>query len=197
MILIIDNYDSFTYNLVQMIECLHENVKVIKNDELTIKEIQDLNPKGILLSPGPSTPDHAGICLDVVKHFHKDIPILGICLGHQVIAQAFGGEVIRAKHLMHGKIDKISHDFNGVYYGMPQDFIATRYHSLIISEHNVPACLKVTSRSSTDSYIMGLRHVEYPIEGLQFHPESYKTEYGHQLIKNFLKQTRVGGFKNV
>lgn len=193
MILIIDNYDSFTYNLVQMVESLYGQAKVIKNDELTIEEIEMLKPNGIIISPGPSTPDNAGICLEVVKSFYESVPILGICLGHQVIAQTFGATIMRAEHLMHGKIDRIKHDSKGIYTNMPQRFIATRYHSLVVSEHHIPESIMITSRSTVDNYIMGIRHVEYPVEGLQFHPESYKTENGHLLISNFLMHTRLGG----
>lgn len=193
MILIIDNYDSFTYNLVQMVEALNENVKVIKNDELTIDEIKKLPVKGIIISPGPSTPSNAGICLDVVKTFYKYIPILGICLGHQTIAQAFGSKIIHAKILVHGKVDLIHHDFNGLYLDVNQDFFATRYHSLIVSESSLSNELMVTSRSKSDMSIMGVRHVKYHTEGLQFHPESYKTTEGIKIIRNFLNITRIGG----
>ena len=196
MILIIDNYDSFTYNLVQMVETLNENVMVIKNDELTIDEIKKLPLRGIIISPGPSTPNNAGICLDVVKSFYKEVPILGICLGHQTIAQAFGSKITPAKVLVHGKVDSIHHDFKGLYLDVDQDFIATRYHSLIVSESSLSNELMVTSRSKSDMSIMGVRHIKYHTEGLQFHPESYKTTQGVKLIRNFLNLTRIGG-KNV
>lgn len=194
MILIIDNYDSFTYNLYQMISCLYDDVRIIKNDEMTVEEVKALKPKGIVLSPGPCTPNEAGICLEVVHQFYEDIPILGICLGHQIIGQAFGASVIKARHLVHGKIDAIRHDYKGLFHGLSQDFIATRYHSLILDDKTVPAELMVTARASSDQYIMGIRHIHYPVEGFQFHPESYKTLVGIDIMKNFVDLVRVGGY---
>lgn len=194
MILIIDNYDSFTYNLVQMVETLYAPIMVIKNDELSIEEIQTLNPSGIIISPGPCTPNEAGICLELVQSLYKDVPILGICLGHQTISQAFGAKVVQAKYIVHGKVDKIKHDYKGLFYKLPKEFLATRYHSLIVDEFNFPSQLMITARSSSDQYIMGVRHIHYPVEGVQFHPESYKTESGMAIIKNFVELTRVGGY---
>jgi anthranilate synthase/aminodeoxychorismate synthase-like glutamine amidotransferase len=194
MILIIDNYDSFTYNLVQMVESLYDTVKIIKNDDHTVETIAKMNPKGIILSPGPCTPNKAGVCLDLVKYFYDKIPILGICLGHQVIAQSFGSLIIEADHLMHGKVDKIFNDGQGLFADLHHEFTATRYHSLIVDDCHLSTELMVTARSSTDQYIMGLRHIHYPVEGLQFHPESYKTEFGMTIISQYIELVRTGGY---
>lgn len=194
MILIIDNYDSFTYNLVNMIAQETEDIRVIKNDTHTIEDIFEMKPAGILISPGPCTPKEAGICVDVIKALYKDIPILGICLGHQCIGAAFDSKIIKANHICHGLVDTIKHDFNGLFYNIEHAFTATRYHSLIISDHQLSSQLMVTARAQSDDYIMGLRHIHYPLEGFQFHPESYLTPHGHQLIKNFVELTRVGGY---
>lgn len=190
MILMIDNYDSFTYNLVQYVGELGETVKVIRNDELTIREIEQLTPAIIIVSPGPCTPNEAGVSLDVVQHFAGKIPIFGVCLGHQTIGQAFGGKVIRAKTLMHGKTSPVFHDGQGVNNNMPNPFNATRYHSLLVEKETLPDCLEVTSWTA-DGEIMGLRHKLYPIEGVQYHPESIMTEEGKRLIQNFLESHLV------
>lgn len=190
MILMIDNYDSFTYNLVQYVGELGETVKVIRNDELTIQEIEQLAPAIIIVSPGPCTPNEAGISLEVVLHFAGKIPIFGVCLGHQTIGQAFGGEVIRAKTLMHGKTSPVFHDGKGVNNNMPNPFNATRYHSLLVEKETLPDCLEVTSWTA-EGEIMGLRHKLFPIEGVQYHPESIMTEEGKRLIQNFLESHLV------
>lgn len=186
MILIIDNYDSFTYNLVQYIKQLGEEVRIVRNDQLTLQDIEQLNPDYILISPGPGNPSQAGICLDVVHHFYKTIPILGVCLGHQIIAQAFGGNVIKAKMPMHGKTSLIVHDGKSVFANIENNVQVTRYHSLVVEEESLPECLKITAKSAKGE-IMAIRHTKYPIEGLQFHPESILTEYGLQMIRNFFQ----------
>lgn len=186
MILMIDNYDSFTYNLVQYIGELGEKVKVVRNDELSISEIEQLSPSIIVVSPGPCTPNEAGISLDVITHFAGKIPIFGVCLGHQSIGQAFGGKVIRAERLMHGKTSPVFHDGKGVNANMPNPFQATRYHSLLVEKESLPDCLEVTSWT-VEGEIMGLRHKELAVEGVQFHPESIMTEEGKKLIQNFFE----------
>ena len=190
MILVIDNYDSFTYNLVQYLGELGEEVQVRRNDEIDIEGIKQLNPDHILLSPGPCTPNEAGITLDVIEQFKGIIPIFGVCLGHQAIGQAFGGEVIRAERLMHGKTSPILHHGTSVFEGLPSPFTATRYHSLIVERATLPDCLEITAETE-EGEIMGLRHKQYPIEGVQFHPESIITDHGHQMLRNFLKH-KVG-----
>jgi len=188
MILMIDNYDSFTYNIVQYCLELGADLKVIRNDELTVDEIEKLNPEKIILSPGPATPDDAGVCLDVIKYFQDKIPIFGICLGHQSIAQAFGGEVIRAKNMMHGKTSKVKLcNDSEIFKGLPEEFTQTRYHSLSVKEETLPSCLKITSRSLDDNEIMSLEVENKKIYGVQFHPESIMSEYGYEMIDNFLK----------
>lgn len=190
MLLMIDNYDSFTYNIVQYLCELGAEVEVHRNDEITIEEIQKLAPQKIVISPGPCTPDEAGISLDVVREFGGTIPLLGICLGHQSIGQAFGGKVIRAEDVMHGKTSMIHHSKKGVFHGLPNPFEATRYHSLVVEKASLPDCLEVTAWTETDGMlqeIMGLRHKDLPIEGVQFHPESIMTPQGHDLLNNFLK----------
>ncbi|MFJ7974040.1 aminodeoxychorismate/anthranilate synthase component II [Psychrobacillus sp. NPDC096389] len=187
MILMIDNYDSFTYNLVQYIGEIGVEVKVVRNDELTIDEIERLAPQVIVVSPGPCTPNEAGISLDVITHFAGKIPIFGVCLGHQSIGQAFGGKVIRAKKLMHGKTSPVFHDSKGVNEHMPNPFRATRYHSLLVEKESLPDCLEVTSWTE-EGEIMGLRHKEFPVEGVQYHPESIMTEEGKKLIRNFIEK---------
>ncbi|MFF2020041.1 MULTISPECIES: aminodeoxychorismate/anthranilate synthase component II [Bacillales] len=187
MILVIDNYDSFTYNLVQYLGELGEEVKVSRNDEISIEEIEKLAPDHILISPGPCTPNEAGISLEVLQHFKGIIPIFGVCLGHQAIGQAFGGNVIRAERLMHGKTSPIHHHGTSVFEGLESPFTATRYHSLIVERETLPDCLEITAETE-EGEIMALRHKEYPIEGVQFHPESIITNHGHTMLRNFLKR---------
>ncbi len=186
MILVIDNYDSFTYNLVQYLGELGAELEVARNDQITVEEIARKQPERIVISPGPKTPSEAGICLEVIKKFAGQTPILGVCLGHQAIGQAFGGRVIRAPEIMHGKTSEICHDGKTVFRGLPNPFPATRYHSLIVERASLPACLEI-SATSPDGLIMGLRHRRWKVEGVQFHPESVLTEAGKQLLANFLK----------
>ncbi len=186
MILVIDNYDSFTYNLVQYLGELGQDVKVFRNDKIDVAGIADLNPERIMISPGPGTPDQSGITLKVLKAFESKKPILGVCLGHQAIGQVFGGRVVPAPYLMHGKTSEICHDNRTIFSGLPYRFQATRYHSLMVERKTLPKCLEV-SATSTDGLIMGLRHRDYPIEGVQFHPESIMTAHGKKLLENFLK----------
>jgi anthranilate synthase component 2 len=188
MILIIDNYDSFTYNIVQYCLELGADLKVIRNDELSVKEIEELNPEKIIISPGPATPDDAGICLEVIEYFADKIPIFGICLGYQSIAQVFGGEVIRAKNMMHGKTSKIKVVKSTLLFNdLPDEFIQTRYHSLIVNKDNLPTCIVPTSYSMDDDEIMSLEIENKNIYGVQFHPESIMSEHGFKIIDNFLK----------
>ena len=186
MILIIDNYDSFTYNLVQYIGAIDSHLEVHRNDKLTLNDIMKISPEKIVISPGPGVPQDAGISIDVVKKFGKKIPIFGICLGHQAITVAFGGEVGRANEIVHGKTSKIKHLGSSIFKDVPSSFEATRYHSLVAIEKSFPSELKVTARTSND-LIMALEHVEYPIFGVQFHPESIITEHGKKMINNFLE----------
>lgn len=186
MILVIDNYDSFTYNLVQYLGDLGQEIIVKRNDEIDMAGIEALAPDHIMISPGPCSPNEAGISLEVIEHFKGVIPIIGICLGHQSIGQAFGGEVIRAEQLMHGKTSAILHDGKSLFEGLPSPFTATRYHSLIVRRETLPDCLEITAETEAGE-IMGLRHKEYPIEGLQFHPESIITEHGLRMLSNFLQ----------
>jgi len=186
MILVIDNYDSFTYNLVQYLGELGAEIEVRRNDQTSLEEIERMSPERIVISPGPKTPTEAGICLDLIEKFSGRQPILGVCLGHQAIGQAFGGKVIRAPEIMHGKTSNIAHDGKTVFAGLPNPFPATRYHSLIVERESLPACLEI-SATSPDGLIMGLRHKEMKVEGVQFHPESVLTEAGKQLLANFLK----------
>ncbi|MCL5042959.1 MAG: aminodeoxychorismate/anthranilate synthase component II [Gammaproteobacteria bacterium] len=191
-LLMIDNYDSFTYNVVQYFGELGAEVKVIRNDELTIEQIAELQPERIVISPGPCTPTEAGVSVPVLTHFAGQLPILGICLGHQSIGQAFGGQVVRARQVMHGKTSPVFHTDQGVFAGLANPLTVTRYHSLVVSRDNLPDCLEMTSWTqyadgSVDE-IMGLRHREFQIEGVQFHPESILSEQGHELLANFLKQ---------
>ena len=187
MLLVIDNYDSFTYNLVQYLGELGETVEVRRNDQVTIDEIENrLRPERIVISPGPGTPDDAGVTLNVIKRFSGKMPLLGVCLGHQAIGQAFGGKVIRAPELMHGKASKVSHDGKTIFAGLSDEFVAGRYHSLIVERESLPACLQVSAQTA-DDVIMGLRHRELKVEGVQFHPESILTSEGKQLLANFLK----------
>jgi anthranilate synthase component II len=186
MLLMIDNYDSFTYNLVQYLGELGEDVKVVRNDELTAEEIEVLAPERLVLSPGPCTPNEAGVSLELIPRFAGRIPILGVCLGHQAIGQAFGGKIVHAKTLMHGKVSRIHHAGTGVFRDLPSPFDATRYHSLAIERESCPDVLEVTAWTE-DGEIMGVRHRTLPIEGVQFHPESILTQHGHALLSNFLK----------
>jgi para-aminobenzoate synthetase component 2 len=185
MVLVIDNYDSFTYNLVQYLGELGAQVEVYRNDQITLQEIERLRPERIVISPGPKTPSEAGICLDLIKQFAGQTPILGVCLGHQAIGQAFGGKVMRAPEIMHGKTSLISHDGKTIFAGLPNPFFATRYHSLMVERESLPDTLAI-SATSPDGLIMGLRHREMPVEGVQFHPESILTDAGKQLLRNFL-----------
>ena len=189
MLLMIDNYDSFTFNLVQYFGELGAEVKVIRNDELTVPEVEALAPSHLVISPGPCTPNEAGITLAAIERLAGRVPILGVCLGHQAIGQAFGGKVIRAKTVMHGKVSRIAHDGRGVFAGIENHFVATRYHSLVVERESLPACLEVSAESE-DGEIMGLRHRSAPVEGVQFHPEALLTEHGHEMLKNFIKGTR-------
>jgi len=189
MLLMIDNYDSFTYNLVQYFGELGEDVRTYRNDEITLSDIEKLNPERICLSPGPSNPQHAGITLEVLREFSGRIPILGVCLGHQAIGEAFGGRVIRAQSIMHGKPSIIHTDQRGVFAGLPEHFSVTRYHSLAIERATLPACLEISAWTD-DGEIMGVRHRELAVEGVQFHPESILSEHGHAMLKNFLTQTK-------
>ncbi|GAB6992584.1 aminodeoxychorismate/anthranilate synthase component II [Paenibacillus pini] len=187
MILVIDNYDSFTYNLVQYLGELGEEIKVFRNDEIDIQGIEALAPDHILISPGPCTPNEAGISLETIHYFKGKIPIFGVCLGHQSIGQAFGGKVIRAERLMHGKTSPIHHQGTSVFEGLPSPFTATRYHSLLVERDSLPDCLEITAETE-EGEIMGLQHKEYKIVGVQFHPESIITDYGHQMLRNFLQK---------
>ncbi len=185
MFILIDNYDSFTYNLYHYMAELGAEVEVFRNDEKTVAEIKAMKPEGIILSPGPKTPDDAGICLEVVERLGGDIPILGVCLGHQAIGQAFGGKVVRAPELMHGKTSEILHDGSGVFSGLPSPFVATRYHSLTLEPETFPDTLTVTARTA-DGVIMALQHPDIALFGVQFHPESILSEHGHALLQNFI-----------
>ena len=189
MVFVLDNYDSFTYNLVQYLGELGAEVVVRRNDELTPEEVEALKPERILLSPGPCTPREAGILIPLIRHMAGKVPMLGVCLGHQAIGEAFGGEVVRARALMHGKTSLVEHDGKGIFAGLPTPLTCTRYHSLIVREETLPSELEVTARTTEAAgpVIMGLRHKSLPIEGVQFHPESVLTEHGHEMIRNFLK----------
>jgi len=187
MLLMIDNYDSFTYNIVQYFGELGEDVRTVRNDEITLDQIADMNPDRICISPGPKSPKDAGVSVDVLKEFKGRKPILGVCLGHQAIGEAFGGKIIRAKQVMHGKTSKIAHTGEGVFKGLPSPFTVIRYHSLAIERASLPSCLEVTAWTD-DGEIMGVRHKEFDIEGVQFHPESILSEHGHAMLKNFLER---------
>ena len=191
MILMVDNYDSFTYNVVQYLAELKADVHVYRNDQITIAEIEQLAPEKIVISPGPCTPNEAGISVEAIKYFAGKIPILGICLGHQSIGQAFGGEIVRAKQVMHGKTSMIHHNSSGVFASLSNPYEATRYHSLVINQNTLPDCLEVTAWTQNDDgsidEIMGVRHKQLAVEGVQFHPESILTQHGHDLLENFLK----------
>jgi len=185
-ILFIDNYDSFTYNLVHYMLELGGEIEVLRNDAITAADVAKRKPHGIVLSPGPCTPNEAGICLDVIKMYGATLPILGVCLGHQAIGQVYGGNVVRAPKVMHGKTSQITHTGQGVFAGIPSPYTATRYHSLIVDRATLPDCLTVTAESE-DGMIMGLQHKTHPVHGVQFHPESIASEHGHALLANFLK----------
>jgi anthranilate synthase component 2 len=185
MIFVLDNYDSFTYNIVQYLGELGQRVEVRRNDQTTPQEIERFHPSHIVISPGPCTPQDAGISIDVIQHFAGKTPVLGVCLGHQAIGAAFGGKVVRAEKLMHGKTSAIEHDGKGVFRGLPSPLTATRYHSLVVSEKGLPKELEISARTA-DGVIMGLRHRKVKVEGVQFHPESVLTEHGREMLKNFL-----------
>ena len=190
MILLIDNYDSFTYNLLHYVEDLGHSVKVFRNNKITLKQIKKLNPKKIIISPGPCTPNEAGICVSMIKKFYKTIPILGVCLGHQSIGQAFGAKIVKADIIMHGKTSKMKNLNSIIFRGLPKEFDATRYHSLIIESKSLPESFKIISKTSDNGkdVVMGIEHNDYPCFGVQFHPESIASEpYGKKIIKNFLK----------
>ena len=192
MLVMIDNYDSFTFNLVQYLQELGEDVRVIRNDELTVAQIDALKPERIVISPGPCTPNEAGVSVEVMKTLGLRIPVFGVCLGHQSLGQAFGGDVVRAKVIMHGKTSMIRHGGTGVFAGVPDPFEATRYHSLVVKQETLPPTLEVTAWTEGPDggidEIMGLRHREFPVEGVQFHPESILTQHGHALLKNFIER---------
>ncbi len=192
MLLMIDNYDSFTFNLVQYFGELGADVRVYRNDEITIDQIAGLKPEFLVISPGPCTPLEAGVSVEAISHFAGEIPILGVCLGHQSIGQAFGGRIVRAEAVMHGKTSPVYHANCGVFSGLPDPFEATRYHSLVIEKETIPDCLEITAWTRNEKgemhEIMGVRHREFPIQGVQFHPESILTQHGHDLLENFLKQ---------
>jgi len=194
MLLMLDNYDSFTYNLVQYLQTLGAEVQVVRNDAMSVDQIEKLAPAQIVISPGPCTPNEAGVSLELIERLGQRIPILGVCLGHQGIGQAYGGDVVRAKHIMHGKTSRIRHEGKGVFAELPDAYEATRYHSLVVDKATLPDALEITAwtENGDGSFdeIMGLRHREFPVEGVQFHPESILTEHGHALLKNFLEQIR-------
>jgi len=189
MILMIDNYDSFTFNIVQYLGQMGEDVRVCRNDRTTPGEIRRQRPEAIFLSPGPRTPREAGITVDVIREFHACVPLLGICLGHQSIGYAFGGEVVRAERIMHGKVSPVERDGKTIFAGLPNPFPAGRYHSLLVRPESLPSCLEVSARTA-EGEIMGLRHRDYPVEGIQFHPESVLTPQGKRIFRNFLKHIR-------
>ena len=192
MILLIDNYDSFSYNLFQLVGEVNPDIQVYRNDKITIEEIENLNPECIILSPGPGKPENAGICIDIVKEFHDKIPILGVCLGHQAICAAFGGEISHAKRLMHGKSSNISLDYDYIFKALPSEITVGRYHSLSLVEDTLPECLEIISKSRDDGEIMAVRHKDYNVYGLQFHPESILTPDGLTIIRNFTEKVEKG-----
>ncbi len=192
MILLIDNYDSFSYNLYQLIGQVNSDIKVSRNDRITVDEIMELNPEAIILSPGPGKPENAGICMDLVKEFHDEIPILGVCLGHQAICAALGGEVSHAKRLMHGKSSKISLDYDFIFKGLPGEITVGRYHSLSLVEDSLPDCLEIISKARDDREVMAVKHKDFNVYGLQFHPESILTPDGLAIIENFLEKVERG-----
>jgi para-aminobenzoate synthetase component 2 len=191
MILMIDNYDSFTYNLYQMFQMMGREVQVLRNDQASLSVLEKLNPSALVISPGPSTPAEAGISIEAIRYFGPKIPVLGVCLGHQAIAAAFGGKVTRADRIMHGKTSPIRHDCKSLFQGLPETFNATRYHSLIVDRESLPDCLQIGAWTE-EGEVMGIRHREFDVEGIQFHPESIITDFGDQMIKNFLRIKRGG-----
>lgn len=197
MLLMIDNYDSFTYNVVQYLGELGAEVKVFRNDAITLDAIEEMEPEHIVISPGPCTPNEAGISVDVIRHFSGRIPLLGICLGHQSIGQAFGGDIVRARRVMHGKLSSVYHNDRGVFSGLISPLTATRYHSLVIDRASLPDCLEITAWTEDEDgeldEIMGVRHRDYAVEGVQFHPESILSEHGHQMLRNFLNSSSDSG----
>lgn len=195
MFLMIDNYDSFVYNLVRYLEEIEEETMVFRNDKITLEKIEEINPEGIIISPGPKAPKDSGVVLDVIDRFKGKIPIFGVCLGHQSIGYAFGGDIVKGKVPVHGKINSINHDMEGVFKNIKSPFNITRYHSLIIEKESLPECLKITAQTE-DGVIMGVRHKKYPIEGVQFHPEAELTEFGHEILKNFINNTREWNMQN-
>ena len=192
MILLIDNYDSFSYNLFQLVGEVNSDIQVSRNDKISLDEVRDLNPEAIILSPGPGKPENAGICIDLVREFHDKIPILGVCLGHQAICEAFGGTVSHAKRLMHGKSSKISLDYDFIFKGLPGEITVGRYHSLSLVEDTLPDCLEIISKAKDDREVMAVKHRDYNIYGLQFHPESILTPDGLTIIQNFLEKVERG-----
>ncbi|MBQ9161192.1 MAG: aminodeoxychorismate/anthranilate synthase component II [Methanobrevibacter sp.] len=192
MILLIDNYDSFSYNLYQLIGQVNPDIKVLRNDKITIEEIRDLNPQAIILSPGPGRPEDAGICIELVREFHDKIPILGVCLGHQSICAAFGGEISHAKRLMHGKSSDISLDYDFIFKGLPSEINVGRYHSLSLVKESLPDCLEIISKAKDDGEVMAVKHNEFNVYGLQFHPESILTPDGLTIIENFIEKVNRG-----
>lgn len=190
MFLMIDNYDSFVYNLVRYLEELNEEVKVCRNDKLTLEDVEKMHPEGIIISPGPKSPEQSGICVDIIKKFSGKIPILGICLGHQCIGYAFGANIIKGKEPVHGKIFKVYHKNIGVFKEIKNPVEVTRYHSLVIEKETLPKCLNITCETA-DGVIMGVRHEKYLVEGVQFHPEAELTECGHEMLKNFIEEARM------
>ncbi|WP_144561713.1 aminodeoxychorismate/anthranilate synthase component II [Bacillus mycoides] len=192
MIVLIDNYDSFTYNLYQLLGAYEEEIIVLRNDKVTIQELEEMKPKAIILSPGPGKPEDAGICIQVIQHFYKQIPILGICLGHQAIISAFGGEIVRAEHIKHGKTSRVKHNGTSIFSYVTQPLTAMRYHSLVAAKQTIPKCFDVLATAMDDEEIMAVRHNYYPLFGLQFHPESIATEEGGKLIRAFLANVKEG-----
>ncbi|WP_061995110.1 aminodeoxychorismate/anthranilate synthase component II [Clostridium sp. ATCC 25772] len=195
MFLMIDNYDSFVYNLVRYLEEIEEETIVFRNDKITLEKIEEINPEGIIISPGPKAPKDSGIVLDAIDRFKGKIPIFGVCLGHQSIGYAFHGNIVKGKVPVHGKINLVNHDKEGVFKNIKNPFNVTRYHSLIIEKESLPECLKITAQTE-DGVIMGVRHKKYPIEGVQFHPEAELTEFGHEILKNFINNTREWNIQN-
>ncbi|MBC6975824.1 aminodeoxychorismate/anthranilate synthase component II [Bacillus sp. Xin] len=192
MIVLIDNYDSFTYNLYQLLGAYEEEIVVLRNDKVTIQELEGMKPKAIILSPGPGKPEDAGICIQVIQHFYKQIPILGICLGHQAIISAFGGEIVRAENIKHGKTSRVKHNGTSIFSYVTQPLTAMRYHSLVAAKQTIPKCFDVLATAMDDGEIMAVRHNYYPLFGLQFHPESIATEEGGKLIRAFLANVKEG-----